>query len=86
MLRCSESLAERGHPAIYTIRSIACHQFEITGSGTDFPDDKYLVAFPGAYKKDDPGLAINIHYPKCMCVPLAQNLPERACSDQLHGS
>jgi hypothetical protein len=39
---------------------VQCHQFQITGTGTDFPDDEYLVAIPGAYKAEDPGLLINI--------------------------
>ncbi|CAE6397810.1 unnamed protein product [Rhizoctonia solani] len=36
----------------------ACHQFEITGSGTALPDNADLVAFPGAYTPENPG----IHY------------------------
>ncbi|CAE6355446.1 unnamed protein product [Rhizoctonia solani] len=34
----------------------ACHQFEITGSGTALPDDADLVAFPGAYTPSSPGI------------------------------
>jgi hypothetical protein len=40
-----------------------CHQFEITGTGTDLPDPETLVGFPGAYKATDPGLQINIYWP-----------------------
>jgi hypothetical protein len=40
-----------------------CHQFEITGSGTAFPDPSYLVAFPGAYSPTESGLLLNIYYP-----------------------
>ncbi|KAF8750787.1 Glycoside Hydrolase Family 61 [Rhizoctonia solani] len=34
----------------------ACHQFEITGSGSALPDDADLVAFPGAYTPETPGV------------------------------
>ncbi|CAE7210419.1 unnamed protein product [Rhizoctonia solani] len=37
----------------------ACHQFEITGSGTALPDDADLVAFPGAYTPESPGIVYN---------------------------
>ncbi|CEL58652.1 putative endo-beta-1,4-glucanase D OS=Neosartorya fumigata (strain ATCC MYA-4609 / Af293 / CBS 101355 / FGSC A1100) GN=eglD PE=3 SV=1 [Rhizoctonia solani AG-1 IB] len=37
----------------------ACHQFEITGSGTALPDDADLVAFPGAYTPETPGVVYN---------------------------
>ncbi|CAE6474782.1 unnamed protein product [Rhizoctonia solani] len=37
----------------------ACHQFEITGSGTALPDDSSLVAFPGAYTPESPGIVYN---------------------------
>jgi hypothetical protein len=35
-----------------------CAQLTVTGDGDDFPEDDYLVSFPGAYSNDDPGLAI----------------------------
>ncbi|CAE6420012.1 unnamed protein product [Rhizoctonia solani] len=37
----------------------ACHQFEITGSGTALPDDADLVSFPGAYTPDGQGIVYN---------------------------
>ncbi|KAJ1300462.1 hypothetical protein OPQ81_005277 [Rhizoctonia solani] len=37
----------------------ACHQFEITGSGNALPDDADLVAFPGAYTPQTPGIVYN---------------------------
>ncbi|QRW24032.1 glycoside hydrolase family 61 protein [Rhizoctonia solani] len=37
----------------------ACHQFEITGSGSALPDDADLVAFPGAYTPETPGVVYN---------------------------
>lgn len=36
-----------------------CHQLEVTGSGTTAPSD--LVAFPGAYSPDDPGIAYDAY-------------------------
>jgi hypothetical protein len=44
--------------------SMQCHQVEITGSGTAFPDSSYLVSFPGAYSPTEPGLLLNIYWPK----------------------
>ncbi len=35
-----------------------CIQLEVSGDGTGVPSDEYLVAFPGAYRLDDPGLAV----------------------------
>jgi hypothetical protein len=32
----------------------------VTGSGSASPSGDYLVAFPGAYKSSDPGIAFNI--------------------------
>lgn len=46
-----------------------CLQLDVQSDGTDFPSDDYMVAFPGAYRKDDPGLLINIWDP----VPLASD-------------
>ncbi|KAH7326791.1 beta-1,4-endoglucanase [Rhizoctonia solani] len=37
----------------------ACHQFEITGSGTALPNDADLVSFPGAYTPDGQGIVYN---------------------------
>ncbi|KEP49573.1 glycoside hydrolase family 61 protein [Rhizoctonia solani 123E] len=37
----------------------SCIQFEVTGSGTAFPSDSELVAFPGAYAGTDPGIKFN---------------------------
>lgn len=36
-----------------------CHQLEITGSGSTAPSD--LVAFPGAYASDDPGVTYDAY-------------------------
>lgn len=33
-----------------------CHQLELTGTGTRVVEKSKLVAFPGAYKKDDKGI------------------------------
>lgn len=33
-----------------------CAQLKVTGGGTSFPGDEYLVTFPGAYSNRDPGL------------------------------
>jgi hypothetical protein len=38
-----------------------CHQIAITGSGSDFPEASSLVAIPGAYKANDPGILVNIY-------------------------
>ncbi|RDL39846.1 Uncharacterized protein BP5553_04186 [Venustampulla echinocandica] len=35
-----------------------CAQLTVTGDGTKFPGDEYLVSFPGAYSLEDPGLAM----------------------------
>lgn len=58
-----------------------CMQLDVQSDGTDFPSDEYLVSFPGAYSKDDPGLLIDIWWPR----PLASSyivrgsLPRRMC-------
>lgn len=41
---------------------LSCAQLSVTGGGGTAPQD--LVAFPGAYKAADPGILININYPK----------------------
>ncbi|KAL2860815.1 lytic polysaccharide monooxygenase auxiliary activity family 9 protein [Aspergillus lucknowensis] len=40
---------------------ISCGQITVTGGGSGTPGP--LVAFPGAYSAEDPGLMINIYYP-----------------------
>lgn len=40
---------------------ISCGQITVTGGGTGTPGP--LVAFPGAYSPDDPGILIDIYYP-----------------------
>ncbi|KAJ7101354.1 glycosyl hydrolase family 61-domain-containing protein [Mycena belliarum] len=40
---------------------IACAQVEVTNGGTGTPGP--LVAFPGAYTGNEPGILINIYYP-----------------------
>ncbi|KAF7349818.1 hypothetical protein MVEN_01282000 [Mycena venus] len=40
---------------------IGCAQVEVTGGGTGVPGP--LVAFPGAYTGNEPGILINIYYP-----------------------
>ncbi|KAJ7624824.1 glycoside hydrolase [Roridomyces roridus] len=40
---------------------IACGQVEVTGGGSGTPGP--LVAFPGAYTGNEPGILINIYYP-----------------------
>lgn len=37
-----------------------CSQWTVTGSGSASASGDYLVAFPGAYKSTDPGIAFNI--------------------------
>ncbi|EEY21417.1 conserved hypothetical protein [Verticillium alfalfae VaMs.102] len=44
-----------GTPQFY----IACAQVEVSGGGNGTPGP--LVAFPGEYSKEDPGLAVNIY-------------------------
>lgn len=39
-----------------------CHQLEVTGSGSTVPSD--LVAFPGAYSSDDPGITYDAYQGK----------------------
>lgn len=46
-----------------------CMQLDVQSDGTDFPANEYMVAFPGAYKKDDPGIKIDIWWP----LPLAED-------------
>ena len=46
-----------------------CHQLEITGSGTTAPSD--LVAFPGAYASDDPGVTYDAY--QGMLRPILSN-------------
>ncbi|KAK4217548.1 glycoside hydrolase family 61 protein [Rhypophila decipiens] len=41
-----------------------CAHLNVTGAGTDFPPDEYLMKFPGAYSADDPYININIYVPK----------------------
>ncbi|KAF2651646.1 lytic polysaccharide monooxygenase [Lophiostoma macrostomum CBS 122681] len=40
---------------------ISCAQLKVTGGGSGSPGP--LVAFPGAYSANDPGIKINIYYP-----------------------
>ncbi|KAF9765514.1 hypothetical protein IL306_002184 [Fusarium sp. DS 682] len=40
---------------------VACGQVEVTGGGSGNPGP--LVAFPGAYSADDPGIYFNTYYP-----------------------
>jgi hypothetical protein len=40
---------------------ISCGQISVTGGGSGTPSP--LVAFPGAYTPEDPGLLIDIYYP-----------------------
>lgn len=40
-------------PQIYP----SCANIEVTGSGTDAPEEDYLVSSPGAYSWDDPAFA-----------------------------
>ena len=47
-----------GSPQFY----IGCGQATVTGGGSGTPGP--LVAFPGAYSKDDPAILVNINYPK----------------------
>ena len=47
-----------GKPQLY----VGCGQITVTGGGSGSPGP--LVAFPGAYSMSDPGLSININYPK----------------------
>ncbi|KAK7753045.1 hypothetical protein SLS62_004995 [Diatrype stigma] len=48
---------------------ISCAQLTVTGGGSKTPTN--LVAFPGAYSPNDPGLLINIYYP----VPTSYTAP-----------
>ena len=45
-----------------------CHQLEVTGSGSTVPADN-LVAFPGAYKADDPGVVYDAYKPSEYTIP-----------------
>ena len=36
-----------------------CHQLQVSGSGSTSPSD--LVAFPGAYNGDDPGITYDVY-------------------------
>ncbi|TFK45709.1 beta-1,4-endoglucanase [Heliocybe sulcata] len=38
-----------------------CFQIELTGSGTETPVSDALVAFPGAYTADTPGIVFNVY-------------------------
>jgi hypothetical protein len=49
------ALHKPGTPQHY----IACGQVKLTGGGSGQP--RPLVAFPGAYRKSDPGLAYNMY-------------------------
>lgn len=40
---------------------LSCAQIRVSGGGSVQPPD--LVAFPGAYKADDPGILINVNNP-----------------------
>jgi hypothetical protein len=40
---------------------MACGQVQVTGGGSGTPGP--LVAFPGAYHSDDPGIWFNDYYP-----------------------
>ncbi len=53
------ALHQTAKPQFY----ISCAQIDVSGgSGSKKPTD--LVAFPGAYKLSDPGLAVNIYAAK----------------------
>ena len=39
-----------------------CAQFTVTGSGSTVPSN--TVSLPGAYSGSDPGIKINLYYPK----------------------
>ncbi|EJC98256.1 glycoside hydrolase [Fomitiporia mediterranea MF3/22] len=39
----------------------SCIQFEVTGSGTASPSSSYLVAFPGAYTPETPGIVFDVY-------------------------
>lgn len=41
---------------------LSCGQLTVTGGGSKTPTN--LAAFPGAYSATDPGILININYPK----------------------
>lgn len=64
-----------------------CLQLDVQSDGSDFPSDDYMVAFPGAYKKDDPGLHLNIWWPLplkneyivCLCCGRCDFLPDSHC-------
>jgi len=43
---------------------LSCGQVSVTGGGSTEPAADELVAFPGAYSAQDPGILIDINYPK----------------------
>lgn len=49
------ALHKMGQPQFY----VACGQVRVTGGGNGSPGP--MVAFPGAYKKEDPGLKFNMY-------------------------
>ncbi|KAF2019250.1 carbohydrate-binding module family 1 protein [Aaosphaeria arxii CBS 175.79] len=50
------ALHQKDNPQFYP----ECAQLIVTGSGTSVPPSSLLLAFPGAYKATDPGIAFNI--------------------------
>lgn len=42
---------------------LSCGQLTVTGGGSTEPAGDELVAFPGAYSAQDPGILVNINYP-----------------------
>ncbi|KAG8784950.1 hypothetical protein FRC15_002287 [Serendipita sp. 397] len=67
-LRAGEYLLRVEHIALHSASSvggsqhyISCAQLKVTGGGSGNPSP--LLAFPGAYSPQDPGILINIYYP-----------------------
>jgi len=56
--RGSKTQVQTAKPQFY----ISCAQLSVSGGGTKAPTN--FVAFPGAYKMSDPGLAVNIYAAK----------------------
>jgi len=50
------ALHQANNPQFYP----ECAQLTVTGSGSVVPSSSWLVSFPGAYTKSDPGVAFNI--------------------------
>ncbi|KAH6675919.1 glycoside hydrolase [Halenospora varia] len=55
----------------------SCHQLKVTGNGTKVPITE-LVAFPGAYDKNDPGIFYNQWNPTTYTIPAPQ-IPPFTC-------